>query len=241
MGSQHIEAGTQGGGSGRFAVVRQKVGGSEMLSGPSPWIPVLTCRELGIQYDKKEYFPLARTIRTEDPKRPRGGNHVDPSCPISNFNPAEPSRPRGARGGGATLRESWVAIIRLNGPWDWFFTLTFKWDLSEGQAVKSFSVWYGRLMDALYQKNGAVTRARLVRVTERTVNNRIHFHGLIGARCLGELSRLRWASRWENARPVNGFARILPAISRAAPYVTKYACKGSDVWCQGLRLDLRSA
>ena len=131
----------------------------------------------------------------------------------------------------------WANWITRNGPWDWFCTLTFRPEddfrlgvvEEEEDCLKIFRKWLGRVMQAhaQHRANSGLRqkpRSRWVVAVEPHSDGRIHLHCLIAACGLSDLSRFRWESRWEQAG--GGMARILPAVGKAAPYLSKYVSKG---------------
>ena len=140
-------------------------------------------------------------------------------------------RPTSSEGRG--LSSSWEKLIRLNGPWDWFVTFTFKSDVSIQQAVSKREQWIAKLSQAVRDKSGLRARVTWVCAIEWTHARRVHLHLLLKAPGLDDLSRRRWRTRWECLGSVCGMARIHSACVRAAPYLTKYVGKGGLMDCGG--------
>lgn len=132
-------------------------------------------------------------------------------------------------------RLTWKRWIMANGPWDWFLTLTFTEDWYMGiigheeSALAIFRQFLGRVKQAHKQARANAglrrnPRFRWVTAMEPHADGRIHLHSLIAAAGLSDMSRFRAESRWEACG--GGMARILPAVNKAAPYLSKYIAKG---------------
>jgi len=149
------------------------------------------------------------------------------------------------------FRRTWQSWIKQNKPWSWFVTLTFTTDVSVKQSLKLFKVYFGRLSQATKEigrhpdpdsppgsRVKGKTRmprasAKYVLAVEETCKGRVHLHVLLGGKGFDKLSMYRWQRRWEALSEVCGMARIYPAVDRAAPYLTKYITKGSELYVGG--------
>jgi hypothetical protein len=131
------------------------------------------------------------------------------------------------------LRDAWADWIRLNGPWDWFITLTFKEDVSVEQGLRLLNRWLARLAQASRDKSGHQAVLTCVCAVEWTTNRRVHLHLVARAPGLDEQRRKRWQHTWEETSYVCGMARIHPARRRAVPYLTKYLGKGGLLHVRG--------
>jgi len=120
------------------------------------------------------------------------------------------------------LRAAWVDWIRVNDPFDWFVTFTFKEDVFVELAVRLLDRWLARLAQACRDKSGHAAPLTCVCAIEWTTNLRVHLHLVVKAPKLRDHRRTRWCKLWEGLSHVCGMARIHPAASRAAPYLTKY-------------------
>ncbi len=129
-------------------------------------------------------------------------------------------------------REVWGAWVDACGPWDWFFTGTFKVDVGPDPALERFDRWSGRLAEAQQQSVGR-SGIRSVLAVEWTTFGRVHLHAVMRAYRLCDVRRQRWRHRWETLDSACGIARILPATGRASTYLAKYISKGGVVVARG--------
>lgn len=117
--------------------------------------------------------------------------------------------------------------------WQWFVTLTFRYEVHPEAARKLFGVFvHGinqKLFGRAYHRNS--TGIYWVLALEYQKRGVIHFHALLGAdRDLNHtLSRKAQEKRWEK---MAGFARIYPIDNRMTAvtgYVSKYVVKGGEI------------
>lgn len=134
---------------------------------------------------------------------------------------------------GAKISEAWVKWIRVNDPFNWFVTLTFKNDVSVELAHRLLDRWLARLAQAVRDKSGHQAPLTCVCATEWTTNRRVHLHLVVKAPGLDEHRRKRWSKTWEGLSALCGMARTHPAARRAAPYLTKYIGKGGLLHVRG--------
>jgi len=177
-------------------------------------------------------FKLHRQLTARRPYRRHGRPRNTRSCLWSwDTDKTESDSPAGK----LELRRRWIKLINSNQPWEWFVTLTFKFDVSERQARRLFRRWAARLRQAARDSNGGRDpRFAVVLATERTTRGRVHFHALAKAGGLLEsLSRYRWAARWESVGGACGMARINAAQRGACQYLTKYIAKGGALDAAG--------
>ena len=90
------------------------------------------------------------------------------------------------------LRQAWVDWIRVNDPFDWFVTFTFKEDVSVELAVGLLDRWLARLAQACRDKSGHAASLTCVCAIEWTTNHRVHLHLVVKALSLRDHRRLRW-------------------------------------------------
>jgi len=130
-------------------------------------------------------------------------------------------------------RETYSRLIEwqmgAGNPDSWFATLTFRDYTSEYRAGKMVDRWTGRLSEALsardrrLQESRTASELRWMVATEWQKRDVIHFHLVLTANGLADLSRKRWEGRWENRG--GGFARLYNAETHLAPYLSKYLNK----------------
>jgi len=114
-------------------------------------------------------------------------------------------------------------------PDSWFATLTFRDFVSDYRAGKMLERWTGRMSEAVYsrcrrlEESRSVSGLKWIAATEWQKRDVIHFHLVLIANGLADLSRKRWERRWENHG--GGFARLYDADIHAAPYLSKYLNK----------------
>ncbi len=122
-------------------------------------------------------------------------------------------------------RETWARFIawsmNLENSESWFCTYTFKYYIYEYKANMMIDKHLARMTEALKHKGGS--RLRYFVATEWQKRDVIHFHSLLTANGLGQLSRKRWETRW--GQMGGGFARLYDAEYGAAPYLAKYMNK----------------
>lgn len=122
-------------------------------------------------------------------------------------------------------RETYARLINWNmsrkGVDSLFGTYTFRDYVSMDKANKMIDRHLARMAEALSHKGGR--RLNYVVATEWQQRDVIHFHTMLTANGLGNLSRKRWEARWE--RSGGGFARLYDAEYGAAPYLAKYMNK----------------
>ena len=124
-------------------------------------------------------------------------------------------------------------------PDSWFATLTFRDYVSEYRAGKMLGRWTGRMAEALSTRSGRLKESRdandlrWIAATEWQKRDVIHFHLVLTANGLADLSRKRWEGRWEKRG--GGICRIYDADLYAAPYLSKYLNKsrGGEIWWGG--------
>jgi len=130
----------------------------------------------------------------------------------------------------AKLEHYWAKFISVNGPWEWFVTLTFKDDVSLGYALKTVRVYLARIHQAAQTRSGHKVSFGWVMAVEPTTSGRLHLHLLVKASgALVTLPRFRWECRWKNAGGNCGIAKVLPAKRAAAPYLCKYVTKNGQL------------
>lgn len=122
-------------------------------------------------------------------------------------------------------RETYARFINwstnLKGEDSLFGTYTFRDYVSHYKANKMINRHLARMTEALRHSGG--NRLRYFVATEWQIRDVIHFHSLLTANGLGNLSRKRWEARWEHMG--GGFARIYDADLGSAPYLAKYLNK----------------
>ena len=133
------------------------------------------------------------------------------------------------------LREGYARFIewgfRNCAPDDtWFWTGTFRFDVSQGRADACWRDYIRRLEDAVNQRTKGTVRLRYVLATEMQVRGTVHFHAIIHVKGLSQLSRRRWEERWNW---MAGFCRCGAYCSAGAPYLAKYVSKGTDIQVGG--------
>ncbi|MBA7686999.1 hypothetical protein ES703_95459 [subsurface metagenome] len=114
-------------------------------------------------------------------------------------------------------------------PESWFATLTFKDYTSEYRAGKMLERWTGQMSEAVYARCRRLKESRdandlrWIAATEWQKRDVIHFHLVLTANDLADLSRKRWEGRWEKRG--GGICRLYDADDHLAPYLSKYLNK----------------
>lgn len=139
-----------------------------------------------------------------------------------------PARSWSLLGPAGELREAWGTW--LSGfRWDWYCTMTFRYQVHPEQAAKRWARWVRRLEKKTRQ---AVRWARALEYQKRGV---IHYHALIYFGPQGVIfgdpgpRRLTWMDRWQEIG--DGYARIVRYDPQrgAGFYLGKYVAKGGEV------------
>lgn len=102
-----------------------------------------------------------------------------------------------------------------------FATYTFRDYVSQGRANTMLNRHLARMAESLKHTGGG--RLKYAVATEWQKRDVIHFHLVLTAHGLGNLSRKRWEARWEHNG--GGYARLYEADRAAAPYLAKYMNK----------------
>jgi len=129
------------------------------------------------------------------------------------------------------LRDAWIYFLRSY-PLDWFCTLTFAKPPHPETADKAYHYWINKLNRSLYGKRWKQHNKGVywVRAEERTKNNVIHYHVLLGdtENLNVKARRLQWMDEWFS---IAGIARIeeIDSHTNVVGYVTKYILKDCEI------------
>ena len=129
---------------------------------------------------------------------------------------------------------AWERLVAAHNPWKWFFTGTFREDLTEERALLLWRRWLGILCTALQDSSTdrVKPRVKYILAVEHTHIGRVHLHAAIDAigtagTQLQAFRRIRWMHSWE--RIAGGMSRIYPTRSQLRGYLVKEVTKGGHL------------